>query len=251
MSLDAERIAALLTTRRFARSLDVRATTGSTNDDARAAVGIPDGHVILADAQRSGRGAHGHRWSSPPGTDLYFSIALSGARFVPATLPPLTLAVGLGVALACEQITGETFNIKWPNDVRRDGLKCAGILVESVSIGARLERVVIGVGVDVNRTGFAELAGVATSLRRVCGRILDREQVFATVVGHIEIETDRFIEDGASAIVPRVERRLAWLGEQVRCDDRRGVLEGLLPDGALLIDGTAVRSGTLRRSSEP
>ncbi len=248
MTLDAARIARRLATRRFGRSLDVRAVTGSTNDDAREARGVPDGHVVLADRQRAGRGSRGRQWSSPGGTDLYFSILLTSTGLSPAGLPPLTLAVGLGVALACEPLVDERIELKWPNDVRHGERKCAGILVEAVSVGARLDRVIIGVGLDVNRASFgADLDGVATSLSRIAGRELDREEVFVQVLERVEVEVDRFVERGVGAIVPRVEARLAWRGEAVVCDGVRGTLRGLREDGALLIGERAVLSGTLRR----
>ncbi|MDQ3036093.1 MAG: bifunctional biotin--[acetyl-CoA-carboxylase] synthetase/biotin operon repressor, partial [Myxococcota bacterium] len=45
-------VAPLLRTSAYGRSLDVRALTGSTNDDARAAASAstPRGHVVVADA---------------------------------------------------------------------------------------------------------------------------------------------------------------------------------------------------------
>jgi len=245
VTLDAARIATLLETRKFGRSLDVRESTGSTNDDARDAAGVPDGHVILADHQSAGRGSRGRAWSSPAGTDLYFSIVLLSTGLEPAALPPLTLAVGLGVALGSEPFTGQALGIKWPNDVRAGDHKCAGILVESVSVGSRLSRVVIGIGIDVNRDDFGDLDPIATSLSKVAGHPLDRERVFASVLASVEEETDRFIERGPTAIVPRVEERLVWRGRNVACNGVRGVLGGLRPDGALLIGGTPVLSGTL------
>ncbi len=250
--LDAARVASLLETERFGRSLDVRDRTGSTNDDAREARGVPDGHVVLADAQDAGRGSRGRTWASPGGTDLYFSIVLARAALDPARLPPLTLAVGLGVAEACGAFAGAPLAIKWPNDVIHGDRKLAGILVESVSVGARLERVVIGVGIDVNRADFGDLADVATSLARIRGEPLDREAVFAAALLGIERETDRFLARGPAAIVPRLEARLAWIDREVECDGVRGTLRGLRPDGAVRIeDDTGERalvSGTLRRA---
>ena len=94
---DLARVASLLTTRLYGRSLEVLAETGSTNDDARAAAerGVPRGHVVVADAQRSGRGARGAVWVSPPGTDLYVSI-VERLELAPREVATLTLAVGLG-----------------------------------------------------------------------------------------------------------------------------------------------------------
>ena len=87
-----ERVLSLLATKRYGRSLEVLARTGSTNDDARAATSAPDGHVIVADAQDAGRGSRGRSWSSPPGSDLYFSVvarlsASSAGSFI-AAMPP-------------------------------------------------------------------------------------------------------------------------------------------------------------------
>ncbi len=251
--LSAHRVAEALRTRRYGRSLEVREETGSTNDDARAALdaGAPDGHVVVADRQRAGRGARGRAWSSPGGTDLYFSIV---AR-VPVELPrlaPLTLAVGLGVAEAASALAPlSRVEVKWPNDVWLDGRKCAGVLVEASARGATLEGVVVGVGLDVNRERFeGELDGIATSLRRAAGGPFDRAAVLARVLESIEAEVDRFAAHGPGVVVPRVEARLALRGERVVCDEAEGVLLGLAPTGALRLDtGAGVReliAGTLR-----
>lgn len=253
--LDPDRIAAELRTHRYGRSIAVLAETGSTNDDARAALerGAPDGHVVVADRQSAGRGSRGRAWSSPGGTDLYLSIA-ARVPLPPARLAPLTLAVGLGVSVAIEALIERATQVKWPNDVLAGDRKLSGILVEASTHGARLDGVVIGIGVDVNRDSFApELAELATSMKRVRGQGLDRAIVLARVLEHVEEELDRFVAHGPSAIVDRVQARLALIGERVLCDDVEGTLLGLAPDGALLIrteEGVRpIVSGTLRRQS--
>src|SRR5687767_11429013 len=100
--LSSERVQAQLHTARFGRSLVLLPSTGSTNDDARAAAlaGAPDGHTIVADTQTQGRGARGRSWLSPPGVDLYVSV-LAQLPVPLERLPPLTLAAGLAVADTC------------------------------------------------------------------------------------------------------------------------------------------------------
>lgn len=241
-----------LATQRYGRSLTVLSVTDSTNDDARAAAlnGAPDGHVVLADHQRAGRGARGAAWTSPAGTDLYLSIVCRAP--VPlSSLAPLTLAVGLGVAHTVdERIDGET-QLKWPNDVHIDGKKCAGVLIESLSVGDHVESLVIGIGLDVNRPAFGPgLASIATSLHLATGADHDRSQVCASLLGHVERWVDRFVAEGTAGVVPAVQARLAWRGRIVDAGGRIGVLAGLGPDGSLLIrDGeqtVSVCSGTLR-----
>ncbi len=253
MDLIATNVASRLRARRYGRSIDVRMETDSTNDDAREALerGAPDGHVVVADQQRRGRGARGRRWDSPAGTDLYLSI-VARVPLELSKLPPLTLAVGLGLARAAETLAPHTdVAVKWPNDLLIDGLKCAGVLVEASARGTSVEGVVIGIGLDVNRVAFEEeLADLATSLRLATGLVQDRATVLARVLDHVEDEVDRFVEHGVSALIPRVDAKLALRGSRVRCDEVEGVVLGLAPTGALRLQtATGIRdvvAGSLR-----
>jgi BirA family biotin operon repressor/biotin-[acetyl-CoA-carboxylase] ligase len=256
--LDPIAIAARLTTHRYGHSLDVRARTRSTNDDARLAAdaGAPDGHVVVADAQDAGRGAHGHTWSSPGGTDLYLSI-VDRPAVPPQVLPQLTLAVGVGVAECVAALTEQPTHVKWPNDVLvgppRDARKCAGVLVETSSVGMQLGAAIIGIGLDVNRQEFNEdLADVATSLARVRGHALARDAVLARLLREVEIWVDRLVRAGSAPIVAARGQRLAWRGERVRCGDVVGELVGVDAGGALRIATSAgvrtLSAGRLRRA---
>lgn len=253
-------IAGQLTTRRYGRSLDVRARTQSTNDDARQAAeaGAPDGHVVVADMQAAGRGALGHAWSSPTGTDLYLSIVDRPA--IPThALPQVTLAVGLGVADCVERLTERRAQVKWPNDIlvsdnsNSQARKCAGILVETTSVGAQLGAVVMGIGLNVNRATFeGELAETATSLAVLCGREFERAAVLARLLLAVETWVDRLVYAGAAPVVAALAERLAWRGERVVCGEVTGELLGLDETGALRLATSAgvrtLSAGRLRRA---
>jgi BirA family transcriptional regulator, biotin operon repressor / biotin---[acetyl-CoA-carboxylase] ligase len=237
------RVLALLETARFGRSLRWLAQTDSTNDDAAtdARGGAPNGHTVVADQQARGRGSNGRAWSSPPGDDLYVSIVDRPALAL-AHLPPLTLAVGLGVSntvdalLAREGAAAHRSQIKWPNDVLLDGRKCAGVLVEAVSYGDAVESVVIGIGLNVNRLDFPdELGPLATSLRRerLGARPFERSLVLAELLASVEREVDRFVEHGPAEVARALAPRLAWLGRRARCGDCEGVVQGVAESGAL------------------
>ena len=102
----------------------------STMDTARrmAEGGAPEGAVVLAERQTQGRGRFDRPWVSPPGQNLTFSIILR---------PPLdrmrTLNMAASVALveAIHATTGLIATVKWPNDVRVNGKKVAGLLIEA------------------------------------------------------------------------------------------------------------------------
>lgn len=240
-ALDLERLKKELETQRYGRSIAHVALTGSTNDDARAAgdAGAAAGHVVVADAQTSGRGSRGRSWASPPGTDLYLSI-LDRLPVPVSELPPLTLAVGLGVAEAVDDLlqgsAAPAAQVKWPNDVQIEGKKCAGILIEASTGSPRGDAVVIGIGLNVNRSVFPpELADNATSLC-LHSEAHDRSRALRVLLQHVERRVDAFVHNGAAATVQALMPRLALLGRAARCDERDGVVRGVAESGALLFE---------------
>jgi BirA family biotin operon repressor/biotin-[acetyl-CoA-carboxylase] ligase len=156
----------------------------STNDLALAlaARDAPHGTVVLADAQRAGRGRRGRAWFSPPGAGLYVSAIVRGE--FGAALPLLTLAAGAATAQAVATTTGLPVELKWPNDlvIGRPWRKLAGILCESTG-AASLDAVVVGIGVNLQPAAYPpELAGVATSIEMELGRAVERAPLVAEML---------------------------------------------------------------------
>jgi len=100
----------------------------STNDAAKkkAAEGAPEGTVIIAESQTSGKGRGDHKFYSPKG-GLYMSLILRPA-FSDFTL--ITPAAAAAVCRALENL-GFDCGIKWVNDIYKDGKKVCGILTEA------------------------------------------------------------------------------------------------------------------------
>jgi len=242
-SFDRQRFLDALRTRHFGRSLEHFACTTSSMDEARRAAdeGAPHGHMILTEEQTEGRGSRGRRWSSPAGEDLYFSLVLR-PRLAPRARPPMTLAIGLGVATAVSAHAGVEAQVKWPNDVWLEGRKCAGVLVEA-TLGAGDDVVLVGVGVNVNRSRFEPALSEATSLALTSDRPQDRGALLAEILRACE-ERVRALEEGRlEQVLNELRARLAWRGRRVRCGALTGVLQGVAPDGALLLE----RSGRFER----
>jgi BirA family biotin operon repressor/biotin-[acetyl-CoA-carboxylase] ligase len=164
------------------RSLEVVQEIGSTNAAlaATAADDAPEGTVLVAEHQVSGRGRLDRVWTSPPRAGLTVSFLLRPD--VPAArrgwLPLLT---GVALAEAVGEVTGVRASLKWPNDLLAlDGRKLAGILAESSGTA-----VVVGVGLNVSTT-TAELPDTATSLSRVTGATVDRAPVLLAFLRAVE-----------------------------------------------------------------
>lgn len=143
------------------REIRVVAETGSTNADLVAAArsGEPEGLVLVAEAQRAGRGRLGRRWESPPGAGLTFSVLLRPAGVPVASLGWLPLLAGVAVASGVAAAGAVEVRLKWPNDVLAGQRKLAGILAEGWG-GA----IVIGVGINVSQQRGDLATPTATSL---------------------------------------------------------------------------------------
>jgi BirA family biotin operon repressor/biotin-[acetyl-CoA-carboxylase] ligase len=169
------------------RSLEVVQEIGSTNAAlaAAAAEDAPEGTVLVAEHQVSGRGRLDRVWTSPPRAGLTVSFLLRPD--VPAArrgwLPLLT---GVALAEAVGEVTGVRASLKWPNDLLAlDGRKLAGILAESSSSPTHPTAVVVGVGLNVSTT-TAELPDTGTSLSRVTGATVDRAPVLLAFLRAVE-----------------------------------------------------------------
>jgi BirA family biotin operon repressor/biotin-[acetyl-CoA-carboxylase] ligase len=208
---------------------------GSTQDVARdlARGGAAHGTTVLAEVQEAGRGRLDRRWESGEGLDLAFSVVLRpGGRLREAPL----LTLGAAAALA------DTFDVrvKWPNDVvDGDGRKLAGILAEAETAeGDRVAWVVLGVGLNVNRTAFPGLPN-ATSLALLAGGVLDREDTFQRARSALLAGVE------APDRLDRWRARAHTLGRHVRVAGVEGVAEALRDDGALMVGGVAVTTGEI------
>jgi BirA family biotin operon repressor/biotin-[acetyl-CoA-carboxylase] ligase len=219
---------------------------GSTNDLAlaRAAAGAPHGSVILADAQRTGRGRQGREWFSPPGAGVYLSAIVRRGAWDGA-LSLVTLAAGVAVARGLSAATGLALELKWPNDVviGRPWRKLAGILCESASVGSQLEAVVVGIGVNVRRTAFPPaLADRATALEMETDRPVDAAACVVEVLAALAAVMDQNMAADRDAILDawRELGRAGLGGATIRWNDQLGARRGAARDvdatGALVVE---------------
>lgn len=140
----------------------------STNDEIkrRAVRGAQEGLVITAGVQTAGRGRSGRKWEMRPKESVATSLLLRPDLPV-KKLPCLTLVAAMAVRRAVADLCALETEIKWPNDLVKNGKKICGILTELSAKEGEAEYVVIGIGVNVHNLLFSsELLDKATSLDR-------------------------------------------------------------------------------------
>jgi BirA family biotin operon repressor/biotin-[acetyl-CoA-carboxylase] ligase len=205
--------------------------------------GAPEGTVVSAEHQTRGRGRLGRRWLDAPGESLLVSILLRPA-VEPARAPQLSLVAAVAVVDALQAGPGVRALIRWPNDVLLDGRKACGILLEASTTGARLQDVLLGIGLNVNQTDFPpEIRDRATSLRLVTGLPQDRDALLERLLDALDDRYAEFRARGFAGVRGEWLRRAATIGQRVRAPGGdEGVAVDLDEDGALLVrgDGGAV-----------
>jgi BirA family biotin operon repressor/biotin-[acetyl-CoA-carboxylase] ligase len=229
--------------------------TGSTNDDAFAAArdGAPHGALFVADSQTHGRGRRGHSWTSPPSSNLTFSLLLR-PRIPAERVALLSLVAGLAVREAVAARVGAAIAVKWPNDVVVGRRKVSGILVESRMSGSAVEAVVVGIGLNVHMEALPpEISEIATSLALLGAHGESREALLVTILAELEARLGRFVSLGLAPLVGELRAHDALFGEGVVVSGVRGEGAGIDEDGSLLIRDAAgavhkVNSGTVERT---
>ena len=214
--------------------------TGSTNDEAkeRAASGAPDGTVVWARVQRSGRGRRGRSWISPPG-NLYVSVILRPACEA-RSVAQLSFVAALAVHDLVDGLSPGRARCKWPNDVLVDGGKVAGVLLESaLGPGGRVDWVVLGIGVNLANHPGIKGPIPSTSLVDAGVSSLTPEYALHSLLAALARRRREWETQGFAAVRSTWLARAHGLGGPVTVANGErwltGVFDGLDEEGALVL----------------
>jgi len=235
--------------RQFGASIVAMDSVDSTQNHLRslALSGAPEGTVVVALEQTSGKGRMGRSWFSPRG-GLWFSLLLRPSLQL-RDLPKLTLLFGVAVAEAVEEL-GVDVCLKWPNDLLAGGKKVCGILMETSAEPDRVEYVLVGVGINVNFPTTSlpeEVRSKSTTLSEALGKKIDRCGLIARILELSEELYREAQEDGFENVLNAWRSRSCTTGRNVTVMSFGNVLKGTAvgidEDGSLLLE---TESGRVR-----
>jgi BirA family biotin operon repressor/biotin-[acetyl-CoA-carboxylase] ligase len=219
--------------------VEVVERAGSTNAVVahRAAAGEPEGLVVVAERQLSGRGRLDRTWVSPPRAGLTFSVLLRPS-LPTAEWGWLPLLAGVAVARAVQAQADIDAVLKWPNDVLVAGRKVAGLLAEAVAPGG----LVIGIGLNVTTTRDELPHDGATSLRLEQAATTDRDTLLRAILR----ELSRLLGD-VDAGRTAYRELCSTVGQSVRVElpgkSVEGPAEAIDDDGRLVVGGIPYGAG--------
>ncbi len=220
----------------------------STNDEAARLVreGARPYVLVTAARQTGGRGRHGRAWASEKGNLFASLIVTAKGDVAQRALYGFVMAAAIGEALTKFLTYKNPPRLKWPNDVRVDGKKIAGVLLE-IAQGPGGEELIIGFG--VNCKSHPQIPDFPATSLAAEGAEASPEDVLNGVLRNFLEMDELFGERGFADIRERWLALAEGLGKPVRLSfggrDIEGLFTGLgLDDGAMILkkpDGAVER----------
>lgn len=214
----------------------------------KAGMQAPSGYVCLAEYQHAGRGRHGRRWIAPYASNICLSLLwrfTTGSR----SLTGLSLAIGVAVARALQEIGVSGIGLKWPNDVMWQGRKLAGILIDTGGQTSGACHAVIGVGLNVAmpleyETGIDQ---AWVDLRKILGPDVKRNRCAGVLLKQLLAALCEFQTAGLAAFRHEWKKFDVLAGAlvslQLPHETLVGTVQGIDDDGSLrLLSNGLIRS---------
>lgn len=190
--------------------------------------------VVTAERQTAGRGRHRRDWISSEG-GLFFTHALNACQ--PTALSyQLTMAALISLTEILRDDYKQPAHIKWPNDILIKDKKVMGLLSTSCAEGEVIDRLNLGIGINVNNA--PPLPETTCSLSKLQGENLSRSDLMKRYLEKMKIYRE---ERDPKALTRRFTQlcqipakplsiRLTGGGET------RGTVKEITPGGALVLD---------------
>jgi BirA family biotin operon repressor/biotin-[acetyl-CoA-carboxylase] ligase len=190
----------------------------------RAAQGAASGSVLAVEWQNAGRGRLGKAWHSGLGDTLTFSLLWRFESGL-AALSGLSLAVGIALMRALDELGVPDAGLKWPNDVLMGNGKLAGILLEAQGDMLGPSAVVIGIGLNLSvpEALRERIDQPVSDLAALDMPMPERNHVLAVLLKHLASILGEFAVRGFATMRGEWESRHDFQQRPVRL---------LLPDGA-------------------
>ena len=216
-------------------------TIDSTNTFAKTLTKeeSPHGTIVVAEEQTAGRGRLGRTWLAAKGENILFTIVFRELHALqnPALVP---YAIALAVADAIQSVTGVTVKCKWPNDLLIGDKKVCGMLLESsVTPDRTTEKLIVGIGLNVNQRNFSDgVAAIATSLRQHSVKKINRVRLLQSILVEIEKRYTQ-LKTSSVSIIEEWKERTFIFGKKIVLIEQDSsaevIAKDLAQDGALLI----------------
>jgi len=191
---------------------------------------LTPGALIVANSQTSGRGRHDRIWCSPMNKNLYFNLLLPLEGLQRHQYTQVMQVAAITIAHLLQEIEVNA-SVKWPNDILWEKHKISGMISELL-IHAPNEYLSLGIGINVNSeaSDFKNLNRLASSLRLILNRPLNREALLKKIVNRIALSLKRFKKEGVKPWIADWKKMDHFIGNEARMIEGDTVIHGTIMD---------------------
>lgn len=172
MQLDQKKLQNFLDQKNIDWPLYILECIDSTNLEAfRLMEEVKSNFFVLAKKQTAGRGTHGRVWESEAIGNLNLTLGFN-EELDYQRVHDLGFRLNSSACKKLSKLFHRPFELKWPNDILADGKKLCGMLLESKIKNNRIEKWVLGFGMNVNGTEAfwsEEVKARAITLKQISG----------------------------------------------------------------------------------
>lgn len=209
-----------LNTQTLGNDLLVFSEIDSTNNYIKQhAASLSNGCTVIADSQTAGRGRLGRSFFSPPGSGIYISILLR-PELPLEQINMITVGAAVAMCEAISQTAGFEPDLKWVNDVLKDGKKLCGILTEAAveAETGSLSYAVVGVGINIRRPSEGlpeEIQDIAGFIEDYAAYPLHRNAFISAFLNQMEQCYQLICDGDIAALIQRYRSYIHFLGEPI------------------------------------
>lgn len=122
--------------------------------------------LVIADYQTNGRGQYGNTWESNQNENILLSLQIYPQNEVIENGHLYIENTALCVVQTINQIIGDNVAyIKWPNDILINNKKVCGVLMESQIQKNQIQKIIVGIGINVEQLKFPKNLQYASSIK--------------------------------------------------------------------------------------
>lgn len=188
------------------------------------------GTVVLAERQTAGKGRLNRTWYSNAGENLTFSMLFLKKDILNLNPNILNLASSLAVANVLESIHFLKPSLKWPNDILINNKKVCGILLEAGFAGSTMNRLVVGIGLNVNQAYFqGNFMMEPTSVRMEINSPVDREKLLAEILERYEEILEK-VKNSPAVVLREWSKKCKMIGDKVEVKRGEESLYGIFDE---------------------
>lgn len=239
--------------------LDICSSTNQHLAEKNNLKSLPNGAICIAEMQTAGRGRLGKSWISPFGQNVYISFLWRFKSGISA-LSGLSLACGVAVCNALQELGLDGHGLKWPNDILWQGKKLGGILVEIQGESQGEYTAIVGIGLNykMNSQASAEIDQPWVDVHNAHPNAPGRNKLTAQLIERVLAVLDSYEEKGLAPYVDQWNDYDDYQGDNVQIISgqsiKHGVAMGISTNGELQLllpngETQAIMSGevSLRR----